>query len=35
MYLDMANSFFEWNRKSRAMFELLMRNMDIYTRVNN
>jgi len=31
----MANSFYEWNRKSREMFGALMRNMDIYTKVNN
>ncbi|EFN72465.1 Kinesin-like protein KIF9 [Camponotus floridanus] len=33
MYLNMANSFYEWNKKSREMFGALMRNMDIYTKM--
>ncbi|XP_011269793.2 uncharacterized protein LOC105259508 [Camponotus floridanus] len=35
MYLNMANSFYEWNKKSREMFGALMRNMDIYTKLRN
>ncbi|XP_029163461.1 uncharacterized protein LOC114934921, partial [Nylanderia fulva] len=33
MCLNMANKFHEWNRKSRTMFGLIMKNMDNYTKL--
>ncbi|XP_070155705.1 uncharacterized protein, partial [Polyergus mexicanus] len=33
--LGMAKRFYKWNKKSHAIYGLLIRNMDIYTRLKN